>query len=75
MQVSIAYHAVVTHITLTLGGFFCQDVTFKSFLVGDLTGAGNFEALLGATVCFNLWHYITILSYSLLAFPIPRETC
>ena len=42
-------------------------MTFKSFLESDLTGTGNFKALLGAAVGFNLWHYITVFSYSLLA--------
>ena len=36
-------------------------MTFKSFLKHDLTGTGNFKALLGAAVGFNLWHYITVL--------------
>jgi hypothetical protein len=36
-------------------------------LKSDLTGTGNFKALLGAAVGFNLWHYITYCSYSLLA--------
>lgn len=67
MHVGIAYHAVLTHIAFTFGTLFCQDVTFKSFLESDLTGTGNFKALLGAAVGFNFWHYITVLSYSLLA--------
>ncbi len=67
MQVGVAYHTVFTHGTFALLCFFGEDVTFESFLVRDLTGAGNFEALLGAAVGFNLWHYITVCSYSLLA--------
>ncbi len=67
MQVGIAYHPIFTHGTLAFFGLFGEDVTFESFLVSDLTGTGNFEALLGAAVGFNLWHYITFFSYSLLA--------
>ena len=68
MKVCIGNNPVQTHITLTLGRFFCEDVTFESFLEGNFTGTGNFKALLCATVGFNLWHYITFFSYSLLAF-------
>ena len=67
MQVGIADHPILAHGTLALGGFFGEDVTFESFLESDLTGTGNFKALLGAAVGFNLWHYITVCSYSLLA--------
>ncbi len=67
MQVGIAYHPIFTHGTLAFFGLFGEDVTFESLLVSDLTGTGNFEALLGAAVGFNLWHYITFFSYSLLA--------
>ena len=75
MHVGIADGCIHSHTTLAFGGFFGQDVTSESFLVGDLTGSGNFKALLGAAVGFNLWHYITVLSYSLLAFLKIRETC
>ena len=67
MKVCIADHTVEAHVTLTLGGFFGEDVSFESFLESDLTATGDLEALLGAGVGFNLWHYITVLSYSLLA--------
>jgi hypothetical protein len=36
-------------------------VTFESFLEGDLTTAGHLEALLGAGVCFYLWHFDNLL--------------
>jgi len=36
-------------------------VTFVRFLESDFTGSGYFEALLGAGVGFNLWHYYNIL--------------
>lgn len=74
MHVRICNHAVYTHTAFTLGALFCKDVTFESFLKGDLTCTGNFEALLCAAVGFYLWHYITCLSYSLLALPIGRKT-
>lgn len=61
MHVCITNHTILTHITLAFFRFFGQDVTFKSFLKHDLTGTGNFKALLGAAVGFNLWHYITVL--------------
>ena len=67
MHIGIAYHAVLTHIAFAFGGFLGQDVSFESFLKGDLTGTGDFKALLGAAVGFNLWHYITCYRYSLLA--------
>ena len=67
MQVGVAYHAILTHITFALGAFLGEDVTFKGFLESDLTGTGNFKALLGAAVGFNFWHYITYYRYSLLA--------
>lgn len=67
MQVGVAHDTVFTHSTLAFFGLFGEDVTFESFLVSDLTATGNFEALLGAAVGFNLWHYITFFSYSLLA--------
>ena len=60
MQIGITYDPVHTHTTLALGRLFGEDVTSESFLMGDLTGTGNFKALLGAAVGFNLWHYITV---------------
>ena len=48
MKVGIADHTVEAHVTLTLGGFFGEDVSFESFLESDLTATGNLEALLGA---------------------------
>ncbi|MCB0709787.1 MAG: hypothetical protein KDC15_10400 [Chitinophagaceae bacterium] len=50
-------------------------MTFKSFLECDFTGSGNFKALLCAAVGFNLWHYITVFSYSLLAALQGQNTC
>ena len=50
MHIGIAYHAVLTHIAFAFGGFLGQDVSFESFLKGDLTGTGDFKALLGAAV-------------------------
>ncbi len=67
MHVGITYNTIFTHVALAFGRFFCKNVTFESFLKGNFTGAGNFKALFGAAVGFNLWHYITVLSYSLLA--------
>ncbi len=57
MHVGTADHAVLTKSALTLGGFFCEDVTFERFLESDFTATGHFKALLGAAVCFNLRHY------------------
>ncbi len=54
--------------TLTFFGFFCQDVSLKGLLVGDLSGAGNFEPLFGTGVGLNFWHYFNIYFYTLLAF-------
>jgi hypothetical protein len=68
MKVGITNHTIFAHVTLTFSRFFSEDVPFESFLKSDFTGTGNLEALLGAAVCFYLWHYITVLSYSLLAF-------
>ncbi len=59
MHVGITHRAINTHVTLALGRFFGENVTFESFLESDFTRTGNFEALLGAAVGFNLWHYIT----------------
>jgi len=67
MKIGIADHTIEAHITLTLGCFFGEDVSFESFLESDLTATGDLEALLGAGVGFYLWHYITVFSYSLLA--------
>ena len=67
MHIGIAYYSVLAHITFALGGFFCEDVTFESFLEGDLTRTGDLKALLGAAIGFNLWHFITYYRYSLLA--------
>ena len=67
MHVAVCNHAVFTHSTLALGRFFCKNVTFESFLKSNFTCTGNFKALLGAAVGFNLWHCITYCSYSLLA--------
>jgi len=62
---------IYTHTTLTLGGFFCEDVALERFLVEDFTCTGNFEALLCATVGFNLWHYITV--FKLLPAGVPAS--
>jgi len=67
MQVCICYYPILAHSAFAFGRFFCEDVTFKSFLESDLTGAGNFKALFCAAVGFNLWHYNNCYSYSLLA--------
>lgn len=67
MQIGVGYCTINAHITLTLVGFFGQNVTFESFLESDFTRTGNFKALFCATVGFNLWHCITFFSYSLLA--------
>lgn len=67
MQVGICYYTILAHSTLALSRFFGEDVAAKSFLVSNFTTTGNFKALLCATVGFNLWHYITFFSYSLLA--------
>jgi hypothetical protein len=68
VHVGISHNTIHTHVAFALGTFFGKNVTFKSFLESNYTGAGNFKALLGAAVGFNHWHYITVLSYSLLAF-------
>ena len=67
MQISITDHSVLTHIAFAFSAFLGENVTFESFLKCDLTGTGNFEALLGTAVGLNLWHYITYYRYSLLA--------
>ena len=36
-------------------------MSFECFLEGDFTGSGNFKALLGARVGFNLWHKLNNL--------------
>ncbi len=73
MQVGIADHPILAHGTLALGGFFGEDVTFESFLESDLTGTGNFKALLGAAVGFNLWHCITVFELLPAGVPTPAE--
>ncbi len=59
VQVGIAYYTIFTQTAFTFSCFFGKNVTFESFLIGNFTGSGNFKALLGAAVGFNLWHYIT----------------
>lgn len=67
MEVGITYHPGFTHCSFTFSRFFGEDVAFERLLVGDFSCTGNFEAFFCATVCFYLWHLITVISYSLLA--------
>ena len=65
--------AVLTHVPFTLFGFFCQDVTLKTLLMGYLPGRRYLEPFLGAGVCFYLWHFKCFLNYTFEAFPISRD--
>ena len=67
MHIAVCNYTIFTHSTLAFGRFFSEDVTFESFLKSNFTRAGNFKALFCAAVGFNLWHYITVNGYSLLA--------
>ncbi len=58
MRVWSAYNAVNAQITFSLFGFFGQNVTLKTFLVGDFAGARYFKTLFGTGICFNLWHVV-----------------
>ena len=55
-----SYHAFQAHRTFALGGLLGQDVSFESFLEGNLAGAGYLKTLLGAGVCFYFWHILII---------------
>ena len=46
----------MSNMTLTFLGFFCKDVAFKSMFPFNVSGAGDFESLLGAGVSFHFWH-------------------
>ena len=62
------HNAIFSEGTFALFRFFSKNVTFKSFLVSDLSRAGYLEPLFSARVGFNFWHYFVINFYTLLAF-------
>jgi hypothetical protein len=57
-----------------LFGFFSKNVSFKSFLMGDLSRAGYFEPLLCAGVGLNFWHYLSIFIFTPCWRSAPAET-
>jgi hypothetical protein len=48
-------------------------VAFERFLISNFTRSGYFEALLGAGVGFNLWHFTIFYFYTLAGAPNRRE--
>jgi len=56
IHVSGSYDTFLGEVAFAFLGFLGEDVAFERLLVGDLTGAGHFEALLGTGICFNLRH-------------------
>ncbi len=57
IQVGLADLAFFSHDTLAFLGFLGENVTFESFLEGDLPGAGHFKPLLGTRIRSNLRHF------------------
>jgi hypothetical protein len=60
--------AILVQCAFTLLGFLSENVTFKRFLVSDLTSSSYLEALFGTGVRFYLWHFYIFNFYTLLAF-------
>ena len=57
IRIGRGYDAFLGEVAFAFLGFLGEDVAFERLLVGDLTGARHFEALLGTGIRFNLRHY------------------
>ena len=62
------HYAIFVECTFAFLGFFRENVTFKRFLMRDLSWAGYFKPFFCARVGFNFWHYLYVYFYTLLAF-------
>jgi hypothetical protein len=54
--VGAAHFPFFRHQPFSFRGFFGENMSLKSFLKGDFTGACDFESFFGTRIRFNLWH-------------------
>ena len=67
--------SIHSHVTFTFFGFLRQDVTFESFLMHDLSRAGNFKTFFGTGVCFYFRHFTQYLNFTLEVFLHRQNPC